>query len=73
MKLFIVIEEGHYHYEGTDTMVRGVFSTEKKALDRIRKDVPTAKRGADSWECSDTKGWDSRYMSLEKVKLDEEY
>lgn len=69
MKVFIVIEEGNYHYESTDYMVRGVYSSEKDALDRVRMDAPNAKRNGHPWACPDTKGWDSRYMTIEYWKV----
>ena len=75
MKVYALIWEEYFPYEGGSFDVRGIYSTRKKAREaaqeEIRKDWPKAKREGrkDCWDL-DPKAYDSWTLRVEAFELD---
>lgn len=75
MKVYLLIYETYYPYEGGDFDIRGVYSTRKlareAALAEIRKDWPNAKRDGrkDEWDL-DPAAYDDYSLRVDAFELD---
>lgn len=69
MKVYVLLEEISWNYEGSQTEVLGVFANKAAAIRAVRKEIPDADRSRVRWEHPAKQG-DDHVWFLEHLKVE---